>query len=145
MAESFSNLTLDFNQWHLPHFIGVVFDSESEFLLLLQNIKYLKCFTWGLKSALKDEYSDAVIAKKICAELNLEHKYFEIDLTDESIEKVLNRFIIASEGRIDHISGYTDGLNLWKIYLKEKFLELCEGMKPLVGLMNGQPQQARLE
>jgi hypothetical protein len=41
------------------------------------------------------------------------HRYFTVQSGHISFETTLERFLQASEGRIDHLSGYLDGLSLW--------------------------------
>ncbi len=38
----------------------------------------------------------------------------EIDASAEGFERIVTRYLSAGEGRVDHLSGYTDGLRLWK-------------------------------
>jgi len=107
----FKHLKLDYSKWLLPLSGG--FDSRA-LLLMLKDQKNLKCITWGFRSSLTDKKNDAYIAKSLAKYFNLEHKFFEIDTSNEPIEVIFNRFLVAGEGRIDHISGYMDGFRIWK-------------------------------
>ncbi len=73
----------------------------------------LSTITWGLKESLERQDSDAVIARKLAERCNFPHKYAITDLDVAEFSTMFARFLIASEGRIDHLSGYMDGLKLW--------------------------------
>jgi hypothetical protein len=81
---------------------------------MLKNRTGLKAVTWGLRSALEDRQSDAWVARELARHFGLAHEYYEMDLSNEAVEKVLDRFLVAGEGRTDHISGYMDGFAVWK-------------------------------
>lgn len=74
----------------------------------------LEAITWGRAAALDDPESDAAIAVRLARHYGLRHRYFPTDLPAEPVEKVLERYLVCSEGRVDHIAGYTDGCALWK-------------------------------
>jgi hypothetical protein len=74
----------------------------------------LTAITWGRPEALDNPESDAAIARRLAQHYGLEHQYFSTELPDEPIERVLDRFVSCSEGRVDHLAGYTDGFALWK-------------------------------
>ena len=115
LVDSFSNLDLDFSKWILP--ISGGFDSRGIACLLKKtgkDISHLKTLTWGLKASLQDEKTDAYVGGALAQSLGLEHNFFEIDHIDENIENIFSRYISCSEGRIDHITGYTDGFATWK-------------------------------
>jgi hypothetical protein len=92
-----------------------------------KNIEHLKTITWGLKSSLNDSKTDAYIAKKLTKKMNVQHKFYHTDLSKEPIEKILDRFIKNGEGRIDHISGYLDGFNIWKTLHDENIQGIIRG------------------
>jgi len=84
-------------------------------LLMLENRRAFKYITWGLKSSLGDKENDAYLATSLAEHFDLDHEYFVTDMSsDEPAETVLRRFLVAAEGRVDHISGYTDGMKIWK-------------------------------
>jgi hypothetical protein len=74
----------------------------------------ISTITWGTESRRKVLGSDAVVAAEVSNFLDVPNQYIPLDETQESIGTVLNRFIACSEGRIDHISGYIDGMALWR-------------------------------
>ncbi len=115
LTTTFKSLKLDFSKWVLPLSGG--YDSRgilSMFHHVGTNIKNLRAITWGLKSAINQSGNDAFIAKKLAKHYKIEHKYFHTDLSEEPLEKLLNRFLICGEGRIDHVGGYLDGFEIWK-------------------------------
>ena len=110
---TFEHLNLDFKKWVLPLSGG--YDSRAILLYLLRNQQNLKCITWGLKSSLVDKNNDAYIARSLAEYYKLEHVYLETDISsNEPIETIFNRFLVAGEGRIDNISGYMNGFRIWK-------------------------------
>ena len=76
--------------------------------------KELRCVTWGLKSSLVNEKTDAGVAKKVAEHFGLNWQYMETNISDEPMEVLLNRYLVAGEGRVDHISAYIDGFDIWK-------------------------------
>lgn len=111
----FNSFSLDLSKWALPLSGG--FDSRAIACFLKKgkiSSDKITAITWGLKDSINQKDTDAFVAKKIAAELHLNHTYYETDLASNSIEVVFDRYIKSSEGRIDHISGYADGLAIWK-------------------------------
>jgi len=111
LEDVFKHIKLDYSRWIL--LLSGGFDSRC-ILLMLRNKKNLKCITWGIKSALNDKYNDAYIAKLLAQYYRLEHEFIETKLPDEDIEIIFNRFLVAGEGRIDQLSAYIDGFEIWK-------------------------------
>lgn len=112
IESAFSRLDLDFNKWRLPLSGGV--DSRA-ILLMLKDRPGLKVLTWGLRSSQHNKNNDAYIANQLSEYFDVEHEYFETDVSHGSVEDLLTRFLIAGEGRVDNISGYMDGFRIWKI------------------------------
>lgn len=111
--QTFGSLKVDLNKWTLPLSGG--YDSRAIlFFLNSNNFSPINCITWGLSEAIKDKESDAGVAKDLAESLNVNHRYFETDFSNEPIEIIVDRFIKNGEGRIDHISGYLDGFAIWK-------------------------------
>lgn len=107
---------LDFEQWVLP--ISGGYDSRAIACLLNEELdlkKPITSLTWGSDSAQGDRKSDASVAADVAASMGLQHEYVVIDESAEPVDTVLERYMLCSEGRIDHISGYMDGLKIWKI------------------------------
>ncbi len=54
--------------------------------------------------------TDAGVGGAVAATLGLRHRFLPVFASPEPIEAVIERFVLASEGRIDHLEGYLDGL-----------------------------------
>lgn len=115
LNSTFKSLNLNYSDWVLPLSGG--YDSRGILCLLKNtntNLDDLKAITWGLESSLNDKCNDAYIAHELAAQLNISHKYFHTDLSEEPVKQIIDRFLINGEGRIDNISGYMDGFIIWK-------------------------------
>jgi hypothetical protein len=44
----------------------------------------------------------------------VQHEYYHTDVSREPIEAILDRFVLCGEGRIDHLAGYLDGMEIWR-------------------------------
>lgn len=121
IEETFNSLDINLNQWILPLSGG--YDSRAIFLLL-KDRHGLRTVTWGRRSALEDDRSDAHVAMMLARRYGVAHDYFDTDLSDEPVESVFKRFLVAGEGRTDHISGYMDGFYIWKRLYESG----CEGI-----------------
>ncbi len=119
LLSNFKSLNLDYNNWSLPLSGG--FDSRAILCLLhkTSDISGLKTITWGLEASLKDKDNDAFIARQLADEFNVENKYLLTNFSNEPIERLLHRYFLNGEGRIDHVSGYMDGFNVWKLLFEE--------------------------
>jgi hypothetical protein len=111
VVDTFSHLDLDLERWVLPLSGG--YDSRA-ILMMLKDHSGLKTITWGSEEALNDPLSDACVAEELAQYYGLTNEYFKINLSGENVEKIFHRFFVAGEGRTDHISGYMDGLVIWK-------------------------------
>lgn len=120
----FKNLQIDDSKWYLPLSGG--YDSRA-ILLMLKDRYNLRCVTWGLKSSLNQRGNDAYVARKLANHFNIEHIFFETDISDEPPEKIFNRFLLAGEGRIDHIHPYMDGFKIWKFLFEKGVIGIIRG------------------
>jgi hypothetical protein len=110
LHDAISELDINPSEWTLALSGGL--DSRS-LLYYLKNKTGLHCVTWGLKDSLGKRHSDATIAKSLAQHCGFEHRYAEVDMEVEKVSTTLNRYLVADEGRLDHLSGYMDGLELW--------------------------------
>ncbi len=115
----FKSLDLDYDSWALPLSGG--YDSRGILCFLAENrdIQNLKTVTWGLESSLKIKGNDAYVAKELAETLKVSHRYYHTDLSSEPIEKIINRYVLLGEGRIDHVAAYMDGFKIWKTLFEE--------------------------
>lgn len=106
---------IDFERWVLPLSGG--YDSRG-ILLFIKNTMggadKLKTITWGLEKSQYENDNDAYVAKKLARSVGVQHKYYYTDISPEPLEVVFDRFLFCSEGRVDHIAGYMDGMDIWK-------------------------------
>jgi len=124
IKDTFDNLNIDPGKWILPLSGGV--DSRA-LLLMLKDRQNIHTITWGVRSSLKRKTSDAYIAGRLANYFNVENKYLETDIANEPVEKIFERFLIAGEGRSDHISGYMDGFKIWKRLFETSQLGIIRG------------------
>ena len=114
MAASVKALNkLDLHHWPITLSGG---DDSRAILYLLKKYavgkKPLRTLTHGTKKSSYDKKSDAYIADQLAKHENTDHSFYSTDLPNEPIQKVLDRFFYASQGRIDHITGYLDGMKM---------------------------------
>ncbi len=126
----FTNLQLDKSKFILPLSGG--YDSRG-ILLFLTNINRLKTVTWGSAESRNNKESDSFIAKELAEKLQVENVFFESYNSSTPIKEILSRFLICSEGRIDHIGGYLDGMQMWKTFFESKYETIIRG-EELLGL-----------
>jgi len=124
LDEVFEQLQLDYSKWILPLSGG--YDSRA-ILLMLKNREKLRCVTWGLHSSMDNKMNDAFLARRLANYFNLDHQYFETDISDEPIKNIFHRYLIAGEGRVDHIAGYLDGFKVWKVLFEEGIAGIIRG------------------
>lgn len=120
--------TLDFESWILP--ISGGYDSRAILCFLKEQIglpEELVTVTWGLEKSLKEKGNDARIAQELSALLGVHHKYYHTDLSSEPINDILDRFIKCGEGRIDHLSAYMDGMQIWRKFYDENVSGIIRG------------------
>ena len=112
LEETIGNLRLDHSRWVLPLSGG--YDSRA-ILLLMKDRRGLRTVTWGRKKALDLPGNDAYVAREVAAAIGVEHQYFAIDLSDEPAEKLIQRYLVAGDGRTDGLLAYVDGLRCWRM------------------------------
>lgn len=111
---SFKKLNFIFDNWSLPLSGG--YDSRLILLLLKKNyssITNLRTITWGLSSSREIKGTDGYVAKKLADTIGVKNQYLQTDILENNIGLVLERFLKMGEGRVDHVSGYLDGFELW--------------------------------
>lgn len=101
----------DAAKWALPLSGGT--DSRG-LLTLLHDRAGLQTITWGTRAARYEPGNDALIAAQLAARLGVANRFFSTDFCAESRERLMQRYLVAGEGRVAHISGYLDGFKIWK-------------------------------
>ena len=103
-------LDFDYTRWTLALSGGM--DSRS-LLYHLRNGAGLQTVTWGMRAALTQPDGDAALARQLAQVCHLPHEFAVMDADSICLSTILERFLIAGEGRIDHLHGYMDGLSIW--------------------------------
>ncbi len=119
---------LDYERWVLPLSGG--YDSRGLLISLQRSpaaSKALNTVTWGERAALDDKKSDAYIASELARQAGVRHRYFELDAAADSHDEIIQRFIVAGDGRVASITGYLDGFHLWKTLLDERVEGVIRG------------------
>ena len=124
IEKTLQRLDLDYNNWLLPLSGG--YDSRA-ILLMIPEKSDLKCITWGVRSSLQDSRNDAYVARQLAQECGVNFHFFPIEPGNEPLELIFERFIAASEGRIDHISAYMDGFQIWQHLHQQKMSGVIRG------------------
>lgn len=130
LKESFAKININEEKFALPLSGG--YDSRGVLLFLRERIK-LQTITWGAKESLNIKDNDAFIAKQLADKIKVENKFYESYNPNVSVKEVFNRYLVNSEGRIDHIGGYLDGMQMWKEFFENKHETLIRG-EELLGL-----------
>jgi asparagine synthetase B (glutamine-hydrolysing) len=111
LNRTFGGLQVDDSRWAITLSGGI--DCRA-ILCSLPTRNQLRAVTWGLQSALDDPTNDAFIARQLAKHFGMRHDFFPLELSDEPVDRILDRFLACGEGRIDHLSGYADGFRLWQ-------------------------------
>ena len=112
IRETFSHVDLADSGWLLPLSGGG--DSRAALLFLLEQGHKPTCITWGDEASERRPGTDLAVAKALATALDTEHILLRLDKTSAGAVDTLDRFLVAGEGRIDHLGGYTDGLEIWR-------------------------------
>ncbi len=121
LARVFEALRFDYARWLLPLSGGV--DSRGV-LLMLRDRRGLRSVTWGVKEAQADRAGDVAIAADLAAHFRLSHRFFPIAVSREPRDRLIERFLVAGEGRTDRVSGYLDGFAIWRTLAEQQ----CDGV-----------------
>lgn len=105
----------DARKWVLTLSGGV--DSRS--LLCLLHDRGVQTVTWGLPHSEDKDGNDAQVAREVARRLGVSHRFVAIAPGQSDPEVVLQRFLAIGEGRVDRISGYVDGFQIWKTLFDE--------------------------
>lgn len=119
LRETFDAFGADPRHWVLPLSGG--YDSRGTLLFSLERGKRFRTVTWGTAAAMQDPLSDAAVARDLAGRLGLEHTYLATDATTDSVERILTRFVVCGEGRIDHLTAYADGFAIWRRLREEGY------------------------
>ena len=85
----------------------------------------LRTITWGSAAAASGR-TDAAIAARLATRYGTEHEFLTLDDEELPFEEILRRFVWASEGAVDHIAGYMDGMRAWE-HLSRRGVNIIRG------------------
>ena len=89
-----------------------------------------RCVTWGLRRSLEDPRSDAGVARLLAEHHGVNHVFLPTDPVDEPARVLIDRFLVAGEGRTELIAGYIDGLAVWKALFDQGVAGVIRGDEP---------------
>jgi len=112
IQSALDRIKIDPQDWVLPLSGG--YDSRMLLLQFHRNYKNIRCVTWGKSKAQQQRWTDAAVATDLCKVLNVNHTYFDTEISEEGFSTVFERFLTAGEGRIDQFEPYLDGFELWR-------------------------------
>lgn len=110
LQNNFDNINVSNLSYSIPLSGGYDSRAVAYFMAKKQPIN---TFTYGLKNYENNLKNDIAIAQKVAEQLNATHTFYNNSLANLPIEKILERYLLASEGRIDHIDAFMDGLQLY--------------------------------
>ena len=70
------------------------------------------------------------MARRLAEYYGVDHSFLATDPGDEPPRVLIDRFLVAGEGRTDQIAGYLDGLAIWKTLFDEGVTGVIRGDEP---------------
>ena len=107
-----SKLELPSERWRLPLSGG--YDSRAMLLMLAANGRSLGTVTWGTSRAVTERNGDATVARELSATVGVPNLYLPIERRGVPWQTVLDNYMEAGEGTIDHINSHLDGFAMWR-------------------------------
>ena len=132
ILETCAELDVSLDTWLLPLSGGL--DSRTLLAALIEDGRRPRCVTWGLRRSLDDPESDSVVARRLADHYGVEHSFFPTDPGDEPARVLIDRFLVAGEGRTDQMAGYLDGLAVWKTLFDDGATGVIRGDERRMGL-----------
>ena len=112
LSETFEKLTFDSANSVLALSGG--YDSRASLIFFNRLGNVPKCITWGQEEARQLKGTDSNIAAQLTKKYQVSHKFFSTDLSPEPISLLLDRVLMAMEGRIAHLEAALDGFDRYK-------------------------------
>ncbi len=128
ILETCAELGVSLDTWLLPLSGGL--DSRTLLAALIAGGRRPRCVTWGLRHSLDDPASDSAVARRLADHYGVEHTFFATDAGTVPARVVIDRYLVAGEGRTDQIAGYLDGLAVWKRLFEEGVTGVIRGDEP---------------
>ena len=119
---------LEFSNWVLPLTGG--YDSRAILCWISKEgliTEDFRTITWGLEESVNEKGNDAKVAIDVADALGVRHKYYPTDISEEPVAQVIDRFLFLIEGRSDHLSGYMDGMKIWRDLFEDGVLGIIKG------------------
>ena len=101
---------------------------------LLQAGARPRCVTWGLEASLRDERSDAAIARRLAREVGARHDFFDLDGRAGRAAEALERFVTLSEGQLPDFTMYADAFETWETLAARGLRRRRARRQPRLGL-----------
>ena len=123
-----AELDVSLDTWLLPLSGGL--DSRVLLAALIAGGRRPRCVTWGLRRSLADPENDAAVARRVAEHYGVEHDFLATDAHAVPARVLIDRFLVAGEGRTDQIAGYLDGLAIWKRFFEAGVSGVIRGDEP---------------
>ncbi len=112
LVETCGYLAADSEDWQVSLSGG--YDSRAILVGMVQAGAAPSCVTWGLSTAIRDERSDAFVARALARSLDVPFEYFPLDDASCAATDALEEFIALSEGQVVDLTMYADGFAVWR-------------------------------
>ena len=125
VVETCAWLVPDAERW--PVLLSGGYDSRMILVGLLQAGARPRCVTWGFASSVRDERSDAAVARRLARRVAASHEFFALDGCPDETAEALERFITISEGELPDFTMYADGFKTWETLAAEGCVGVVRG------------------
>ena len=99
----------------------------------------LQLVNWGVRAE-DGVFDDRVAASRVAAHYERNLIQAELPEVTEDLDHMLDRYVDASEGRVDHFNGYTDAFAMWDHFSQAGFRCILRGDIPFTeGLDTTEP------
>ncbi|HMK92888.1 MAG TPA: asparagine synthase-related protein, partial [Thermoleophilia bacterium] len=125
IVETCAQLAPQVDQW--PLLLSGGYDSRALLVGMRQAGLRPTCVTWGFRSALDDEGSDAAVAARLAAATGVAHEFFVLDAEHDAAVEALDEFVARSEGQCTDFTMYVDGFATWRALCGQGRLGVIRG------------------
>ena len=111
-----------------PVLLSGGYDSRTLLVGLMQTgAQPVNSVTWGLQAALRDEQSDAVVARHLADSVGAARQFFSLDPRPGQVAEALSRFVALGEGQLPDFTMYADGFATWQSLAEQGCLGVVRG------------------
>lgn len=103
----------------------------------------LMLVNWGVSSEGK-KFDDTAAAERVANSYKKQLLMMSLPTRVSDYDQILDRFIEASEGRIDHFNAFTDSFYMWSKFFKHGYRMIVRGDIPYTEGLDVNPAQARI-